>query len=141
MDDTNAEVKNPQPQAGVNPPAPIGNPVKEAEPLTTPMAPAESEVRVSAELKEIGVESVTDRPNLTEERAQIEVQVSEKPSMEAPAASPPVNFKTPLTKEEMILAPKRSIFDAVRWLASSISRQFKRALFNKQKQQTAPGQS
>lgn len=140
MDDANTEVKNPQPQVGVNPPAPVSNPVKEGEPLITPMVSSESETAVSSELKEIGVESITDRPNLTEEHAQIGVRVSEKPPMETPAVSSPVNFKIPLTNEEIILAPKRSIFDAVRWLASSISRQFKRAIFNKQKQQTTSGQ-
>ena len=140
MDDTNAEVKNPQPQAGVNPPAPIGNPVKEGEPLITPMVSSESETAVSSELKEIGVESIADRPKLTDEHTQIGVRISEKPPLEAPAVSSPVNFKTPLTSDEILLAPKRSISDAIRWLASSISRQFKRALFNKQKQQTASGQ-
>ena len=136
MDDTNAEVKNPQPQVVIDPPAPVSNPVKEAEPLTTSMTPSESEITVSAELKEIGVESVSERPQLTQEHAEIGIRVSDKPIESVPAVPSPVN-KAPLTNEEMILAPKRSIFDAVRWLATSISRQFKRALFNKQKQQSA----
>ncbi len=140
MDDIKTEANNLQPQAGVNPPAPVSNPVKEGEPLITPMVSSESETVASSELKEIGVESIADRPNLTEKHEQIGVRVSEKPPMDTPAVSSPVNFKTPLTDEEIIAAPKRNIFDAIRWLASSISRQFKRAIFNKQKQQTASGQ-
>lgn len=137
MDDANTEVKNIQPQVGTTPPAPVSNPIKEAEPLTTPITPSESEIAVSSELREIGVEAVSEKPQLTQEHAQIGVRVSERPPIETPAVSSPVSFKTPLTNEELILAPRRSIYDAVRWLASSISRQFKRALFNKQKQQTA----
>lgn len=117
---------------------PVGNPVKESEPLSNSVSSSEQEMVISDELKEIGVEAVSERPQLTPEHAEIGIRVSDKPVESVPQAAPtPVNFKTPLSDEEMIMAPKRSIFDAIRWLADLVSRQFKRARFNQE--QTSSG--
>ncbi|MEK7558875.1 MAG: hypothetical protein AAB521_01050 [Patescibacteria group bacterium] len=119
----------------------VGVSGKETEVVAVPefMRPSDR-IDIHKEAAEAGLKESNQQPELDRTHVNAGITHSE-PSIESVISKPTtVNFKTPLTNEEMITAPKRNIFDAVRWLASSISRQFKRAMFNKQKQQTASGQ-
>ena len=111
-------------------PPPVGGLAKEVEPFSQGLiSPSEKGPEISAELREIGVEEVSQAPQLTQEDAKVEIRVSQS-SVEPVTTIAPVGFKSPLTQAEMVTAKRSRITDAIAWLANTIARQIKRSKFN-----------
>ena len=108
-------------------PPPVGGLAKEAEPLPQNLASPSERPEISAELKEIGAEEVSQTPELTQKQTGAGIKVSDRPPIEPATTSAPPSFKSPLTQEEMAVAKRSKISDAIAWLRGIILRQIKRS--------------
>ena len=117
---------------------PVGGLAKEVEPFSQGLiSPSEKGPEISAELREIGVEEVSQTPQLTQEHTQAGIKVSQSP-VEPVTTIAPVGFKSQLTQTEMVAAKKNRITDAIAWLAGTILRQIKRSRFNQKQSLPKP---
>jgi len=119
-------------------PPSVGGPSKEVEPSSQDLInTSEKRPEISAELREIGVEEVSQAPQLTQEDAKVEIRVSQS-SVEPVTTIAPVGFKSPLTQAEIAAAKKSRITDTIAWLVGTILRQIKRSRFNQRKSLQKP---
>lgn len=106
---------------------------KETEPHSQDfISPSEKAPEISEELREIGVEEGSDAKDLVLGNQEI-TRVSDRQSEPVAIIPTPSSFRSPLSQEEMIVAKKSRISDAIAWLANTITRQIKRSKFNERK--------
>lgn len=135
MSDTNNEdQKNINLQGSVPASGISGNLSKETEPIHTAPSLSEQAIEVSKELREMGVELVSEAPKLTQEQADAGIRVSDTlPSAQKTQTQAPSDFIPPLTDQEIILAKKSPVSSAFHWFGGVVKRQIDRLRFNKQK--------
>ena len=87
--------------------------------------PSESEPQISQELKEIGVESVSHIPTLTEEHRQAGIYHA-KESVPVPT-EPTGSVQLPMSQAQAqsVLKLHKKVSDSIVWLAALILKQFK----------------
>ncbi|MCL5970181.1 MAG: hypothetical protein M1450_01610 [Patescibacteria group bacterium] len=120
-----------QPQVAVQQAPPAGSVNKEAGPvamsnISEVVRPSETEpVIEDKEVKEAGVETVTDVPKLTHEHIEAGINVS--PQIAPVVTSPTGLVKPPLTEEEAkkILKFHKKISNSIVWMAAEVLRQLK----------------
>ncbi|PIP74557.1 MAG: hypothetical protein CO135_04015 [Candidatus Levybacteria bacterium CG_4_9_14_3_um_filter_35_16] len=119
---------NQQIQPQVIPMPQTGLPQKEAEPIAqkeTFVKISEEEPIIHPEVKEAGVEKVSDKLRLEEEHLKAGIEHAKESTPVKTEPSDEVSFPMTTQKANEIVKSKKSIKNSILWLATSVLRQIK----------------
>ena len=127
MDDTASQNKQTAGQTVADSPV-SSSPHKEQEPITgkSSLELSEPELKVSKELEDIGVESITALPNITDEDREAGIKLS--PQSAQVNTQPSGSIQSPLSQKEAedVIRHKGDITQSIAWLATLVLKVFKR---------------
>lgn len=107
---------------------------KESEPVKTEpfLKASEVEPDLENELKQVGVESITEKPALNKEHEQIGVRHAKEATPVHTEPKGLVNLPIPVARAEEVVKTHKKVSESILWMAKTVVRQFKKGTVKKE---------
>ncbi|MBU2632806.1 hypothetical protein KKG52_03755 [Patescibacteria group bacterium] len=114
--------------------AAAGSLAKEAEPISTGplLTSSEQDPNIEQEVKEAGVEKVSEKLQLTKEHEQIGVKHASSTTPVNLEPQKTIGLPMPVTKAREVIKTHKKVADSILWMAKTVIRQFKKGIIKEE---------